>query len=68
VLRHWGDPPPRGEGRDLQAPVISDGEVAASPTLAEIRAHHARAIAELPASALALDPGEPAIPTRHELP
>jgi nicotinate phosphoribosyltransferase len=68
VLRPWGDPPPRGEGRDLQAPVISDGEVAASPTLAEIRAHHARAIAELPASALALDPGEPAIPTRHELP
>jgi nicotinate phosphoribosyltransferase len=68
VLRPWGDPPPRGEGRDLQAPVISDGEVAASPTLAEIRAHHAMAIAELPASALALDPGEPAIPTRHELP
>jgi nicotinate phosphoribosyltransferase len=68
VLRPWGDPPPRGEGRDLQAPVISDGEVAASPTLEQIRAHHAMAIAELPASALALDPGEPAIPTRHELP
>jgi nicotinate phosphoribosyltransferase len=66
VLRPWGEPPPVGEGRDLQVAVIRDGEVAEAPTLDEVRAHHAMAIAELPASALALEPGEPAIPTRHE--
>jgi nicotinate phosphoribosyltransferase len=67
VLRPWGTPPPAGEGRDLQVAAIRDGEVQVAPTLDEIRAHHAAAIAELPASARALEPGGPAIPTRHEL-
>jgi nicotinate phosphoribosyltransferase len=68
VLRPWGAPAPGGEGRELQVPVFRDGEVRHAPPFAEIRAHHAMALAELPASARALDPGEPAIPTRHELP
>jgi nicotinate phosphoribosyltransferase len=67
VLRPWGAPPPSGEGRELQLAVLRDGEVLHAPTLDEVRAHHASAMAELPASALALEPGEPAIPTRTEL-
>jgi nicotinate phosphoribosyltransferase len=68
VLHPWETPPPGDEGRSLQATVLRDGERLTDPTLDEVRAHHARAIAELPASAMSLEPGEPAIPTRHELP
>jgi nicotinate phosphoribosyltransferase len=66
VLRPWGAPPPTGDGRELQVPVLRDGEACHEPSFEEIRAHHAMAVAELPASARALEPGEPAIPTRHE--
>jgi nicotinate phosphoribosyltransferase len=68
VLHPWEAAPPTGEGRGLQVTVLRGGERLADPTLDEVRTHHARALAELPASAMSLEPGEPAIPTRHELP
>lgn len=51
------------QGRALQVPVIRGGEVVHTPSLEEIRAHHRAAIAELPAEALELGAGTPAIPT-----
>jgi nicotinate phosphoribosyltransferase len=51
--------------RPLMIPVVQQGEPAAMPTLGAARAHCAQAIAELPAAAQRLDPGEPAIPTEH---
>jgi nicotinate phosphoribosyltransferase len=59
VVRDWGATVPDGE-RALQVPVLLDGEVVHDPDLDEIRAHHRAAMAELPASALALEPGDPA--------
>jgi nicotinate phosphoribosyltransferase len=53
------------QARPLMIPVVQRGEAAAMPTLGAARAHCADAIAELPAPARRLDPGEPAIPTEH---
>ena len=52
---------PAPNGRALQVAVLRDGEVVHRPTLTEIRAHHAEARAELPAEALLLEPGPPAL-------
>lgn len=57
----------REEGRMLQVPLVTGGVVerqwlGASGTAAA-REHHAHAIAELPADAFRLSPGDPAIPT-----
>jgi len=67
VLRAWGSEAPVGDVRALQVTVFADGEVRHDPDLDSIRAHHRSAIAELPASALDLSPGDPAIPTVHDL-
>ena len=52
--------------RALQIPMIQNGAIAqellGAEGVAKARAHHKRAIAELPASALRLSRGEPAIP------
>lgn len=61
------DAAPPADGRALQVPVIVAGEVRHRPTLDDIRDHHRRAIAELPAEAFALGPGEPALPTVRDL-
>ena len=58
---------PGAPGRDLLVPLIANGEADAAfrgpaGTLAA-RAHHAAAIAELPAEAMRLGRGDPAIPT-----
>ncbi len=53
-------------GRALQVSVIDRGEVVHDPSLAEVRDHHRRAMAELPPGCLDLSAGEPALPTRHE--
>lgn len=54
-------------GRDLLVPLVTNGEVDAGARGSEgtraARDHHAIAIAELPADALRLSRGEPAIPT-----
>ena len=52
---------PAPAGRPLQVPVLRAGEVVHRPSLAEIRAHHAEARAELPPEALLLEPGPPAL-------
>jgi nicotinate phosphoribosyltransferase len=61
-----GAPAARDDERLLTVPLVRGGVVVAPQTLDEIRAHHRAALAELPASARALDPGDPAIPTRYE--
>jgi nicotinate phosphoribosyltransferase len=57
-----GDPP-AGDVRPLQVELVRDGEVVHRPSLDEVRDHHRRAVAELPASAFDLSPGEPALTT-----
>lgn len=56
-------------GRELLTALVLDGEPVAenlgAEGLARAREHHAAAIAELPAAALALGRGEPALPTRY---
>jgi len=52
---------PAPDGRPLQVPVLRGGEAVHRPSLAEIREHHAEALAELPSEALLLEPGPPAL-------
>jgi nicotinate phosphoribosyltransferase len=58
---------PGDSGRDLLVPIITNGRMDEAARGAEgvaaARAHHAVAMAELPADALRLSRGEPAIPT-----
>ena len=49
------------QGRPLQVPVMRDGDVVHRPSLAEVREHHLAARAELPAEALLLEAGPPAL-------
>jgi nicotinate phosphoribosyltransferase len=58
-------PPPEGTHRDLMVELVRSGQPIARPSLLEAREHHRRSLAELPADALLLEPGEPAIPTEH---
>lgn len=60
-LAPWGAPRP--DGRPLQVPVVRDGEPVHRPDPGEIRDHHRNALAELPADALDVADGPPAIPT-----
>jgi len=70
---HVDDPPvsalDAGAGRLLHVPLVTRGEAAADALgpagVERAREHHAAAIAELPADALRLSRGEPAIPTRY---
>ncbi|PZQ91931.1 MAG: nicotinate phosphoribosyltransferase [Leifsonia xyli] len=70
---HVEDPPVEAlaadAGRLLHVPLVTAGEPAGDALgpngAAAARAHHARAIAELPAEGLRLSRGEPAIPTRY---
>jgi nicotinate phosphoribosyltransferase len=52
--------------RPLLHQLVHDGEVVSDEPLAAARERHCAAIAELPADALALSPGVPAIPTLFE--
>ncbi|MFT4285062.1 MAG: nicotinate phosphoribosyltransferase [Protaetiibacter sp.] len=70
---HVDDPPvatlASDAGRLLHVPLVTGGEPASDALgpegLAGARVHHAAAMAELPADALRLSRGEPAIPTRY---
>jgi len=70
---HVDDPPVDSlhpdAGRALHVALVTDGEPQADALGAagveRARAHHAAAIAELPADGLRLSRGEPAIPTRY---
>jgi nicotinate phosphoribosyltransferase len=50
--------------RPLLRQLVSDGEITGTEPLATARGRHLRALAELPAHARNLGPGEPAIPTQ----
>jgi nicotinate phosphoribosyltransferase len=54
-------------GRPLLRELVRDGEIVGAERLEAARERHKQALAELPAEALSLDPGEPAIPTVFEL-
>lgn len=59
VVRHLPGAPETGLGRSLQVAVVRDGHVVHNPSLAEIRAHHRGAKAELTNLDLDLAPGTP---------
>ena len=61
-----GAPPPRDDERPLLVPVLRDGEPVHATSLAEARQHCRRAIGDLPADAMKLSPGDPALDTRFE--
>jgi nicotinate phosphoribosyltransferase len=67
LLRPVDAPPPPGDVRALQVPLVRDGEVVHRPTLDDVRAHHRAAIAELDPEALGPSPGDPAFPLDHDL-
>ncbi|XRQ05055.1 nicotinate phosphoribosyltransferase [Actinomadura welshii] len=58
-----GEPAPGPRDRVLQVPLVRDGEVIGREPLAATRERHARAVAELPPTAVQLSKGEPAVPT-----
>ncbi|MDX6743691.1 nicotinate phosphoribosyltransferase [Actinocorallia sp. A-T 12471] len=51
------------DDRPLQVPLVRDGETVGREPLTEARERHRRALAELPAHALHLSKGDPALPT-----
>jgi nicotinate phosphoribosyltransferase len=76
AVRHIGDdgkaiaetvstaePTPGPYDRPLLTPLVRDGEIIGREPLAEARARHERALAELPPRAFQLSRGDPAIPT-----
>jgi nicotinate phosphoribosyltransferase len=63
---HVGGAQPNAGDRQLTTPLVKDGDVLPRPELAQLRAHHQRAMAELPPVAHDLDDGEPALPTVYE--
>ncbi|MBW8483845.1 nicotinate phosphoribosyltransferase [Actinomadura sp. PM05-2] len=58
-----GEPAPAGHDRPLQVPLVRGGEVVGREDLAAARARHLASVAELPATALQLSKGDPALPT-----
>lgn len=62
VLGPWERDPDRDE-RPLQVEALRDGEVVHRPNLAALRAHHRRALSELPPEARDVTDGGPALPT-----
>ncbi|RMI45783.1 nicotinate phosphoribosyltransferase [Actinomadura harenae] len=58
-----GEPQPGGRDRLLQIPLVTKGEVVGREPLSAARDRHTAALAELPATALQLSRGEPALPT-----
>jgi nicotinate phosphoribosyltransferase len=55
--------PDRTDERPLTVPLVRNGEIVHAPSIDEVRAHHRATMAELPAEALRLTPGDPALPT-----
>ncbi len=52
-----------GPGRPLLVPLMREGQPVWTPGTAESRKHHEEAMAQLPAHARQLSPGDPALPT-----
>lgn len=66
VLRVGRAPVDDGDDRPLQVRLIEGGQVVGAEPLAAARDRHQRSLDELPATALRLQRGEPAIPTVFE--
>ena len=66
VLRVGRAPVDDGDDRPLQVRLIEGGKVVGAEPLAAARDRHQRSLDELPATALQLQRGEPAIPTVFE--
>lgn len=62
------EPGPAPRRRPLVQPLVLEGEPVGRPSLAQVRTHHARAVAELPAKALQRSRGRPALDTIYETP
>ena len=58
--------PPRDDERPLLVPVVRDGESVHATSLAEARQHCRTSVGALPADAMKLSPGDPALDTRYE--
>jgi nicotinate phosphoribosyltransferase len=58
-----GEPDPGPYDRSLLTPLVRNGEIVGREPLAEARARHERALAELPPRAFQLSRGDPAVPT-----
>jgi nicotinate phosphoribosyltransferase len=58
-----GEPEPGPYDRSLLTPLVRNGEIVGREPLAEARARHERALAELPSRAFQLSRGDPAVPT-----
>ena len=56
-------PEPSADGRELLRPLVRRGEIVGTEPLAQARQRHRDALAELPAHALQMSRGYPAIPT-----
>jgi nicotinate phosphoribosyltransferase len=56
-------PPEPGQGRALLTPLVREGEIIGREPITTARERHQACVAELPAHALALSRGYPAIPT-----
>lgn len=54
-----------GDDRELLVPLVEAGRVVAATDAASARAHHTRALAELPPRALRLSQGDPALETHY---
>jgi nicotinate phosphoribosyltransferase len=59
-------PAARADERPLLVPVVREGESVHATSLAEARQHCRDAVGELPADAMKLSPGDPALDTRRE--
>jgi nicotinate phosphoribosyltransferase len=60
------EPEPPGRGRALLRPLVRDGQIIGREPLADARARHRSAVAELPSHARQLSRGYPTIPTVFE--
>ncbi|HET7529765.1 MAG TPA: nicotinate phosphoribosyltransferase [Mycobacteriales bacterium] len=61
-----GAPPARDDERPLLVPVVRAGEPVHPTSLAEARQHCRKSLGGLPAEAMKLSPGDPALDTRYE--
>jgi len=68
VVHSQGAPVARDGDRALQVPMVRNGELLATRTLDESRAHLQDVLTTLPWRGLSLSRGEPAIPTTYEEP
>ena len=59
--------PGRSDVRELQLPVLAEGEPVLHETLDDARTRHEFSLAHLPTTARQLSRGEPVIPTRFEM-